>query len=97
MKKLGFEDKVRFGQVFSTDVFYKDQPDTLDWTKMGCIAVEMESYGLYLNAARAGKKALCICAVSDNLVSKLELTAEERSKSVNDMITFALEIANSIE
>jgi len=97
MRKLGFEDKVRFGQVFSTDVFYKDQPDTLDWTKMGCIAVEMESYALYLNAARAGKKALSINAVSDNLVSKLELTAEERAKSVNDMITYALEIANSID
>ena len=64
---------------------------------MGCIAVEMESYALYLNAARAGKKALSINAVSDNLVSKLELTAEERAKSVNDMITYALEIANSIE
>ena len=97
IKKLGFQDKTRFGQIFSTDVFYKDQPDTLDWAKMGCIGVEMESYALYLNAARAGKRALSICSISDNLISKEELTAEEREKTVNDMILLALETAISIE
>ena len=96
-KDMKFENKVRFGQLFSTDVFYKDKPDTLDWTKMGVIAVEMEAYALYLNAARAGKRALSICAVSDNIVSHQELTAEERSKSVNDMIELALEVAISLE
>ena len=96
-KEMKFENKVRFGQLFSTDVFYKDKPDALDWTKMGVIAVEMEAYALYLNAARAGKRALSICAVSDNIVSHQELTAEERSKSVNDMIELALEVAISLE
>ena len=96
-KEMKFENKVRFGQLFSTDVFYKDKPDTLDWTKMGVIAVEMEAYALYLNAARAGKRALSICAVSDNIISHQELTAEERSKSVNDMIELALEVAISLE
>ena len=96
-KEMKFENKVRFGQLFSTDVFYKDKPDTLDWAKMGVIAVEMEAYALYLNAARAGKRALSICAVSDNIVSHQELTAEERSKSFNDMIELALEVAISLE
>ena len=96
-KEMKFENKVRFGQLFSTDVFHKDKPDTLDWAKMGVIAVEMEAYALYLNAARAGKRALSICAVSDNIVSHQELTAEERSKSVNDMIELALEVAISLE
>ena len=96
-KEMKFENKVRFGQLFSTDVFYKDKPDTLDWAKMGVIAVEMEAYALYLNAARAGKRALSICAVSDNIISHQELTAEERSKSVNDMIELALEVAISLE
>ena len=96
-KKLGFENKVRFGQIFSTDVFYKDKPDALDWVKMGVIGIEMEAYALYLNAARAGKHALSICAVSDNIVSKQELTAEERSQSVNDLILLSLETAISLE
>jgi len=97
VKALNFQDKARFGQLFSTDTFYKDQPDTLDWAKMGCLAVEMEAYGLYLNAARAGKRALAICSISDNLISKEELTAEERSKSVNDMLLLALETAISLD
>ena len=96
-KKLNFENKVRFGQLLSTDVFYKDKPDTLDWAKLGVLGVEMEAYALYLNAARAGKKALSICAVSDNVVSHEELNAEERSKSVNDMIELSLEVAISFE
>ena len=97
VKALNFQDKARFGQLFSTDTFYKDQPDALDWTKMGCLAVEMEAYGLYLNAARAGKRALAICSISDNLISKEELSAEERSKSVNDMLLLALETAISLD
>ena len=96
-KKLNFENKVRFGQLLSTDVFYKEKPDTLDWDKLGVLGVEMEAYALYLNAARAGKKALSICAVSDNVVSHEELNAEERSKSVNDMIELSLEVAISFE
>ena len=97
VKALNFQDKARFGQLFSTDIFYKDQPDTLDWAKMGCLAVEMECYGLYLNAARAGKRALSICSISDNLISKEELTAEERAKTVNDMLLLALETAISLD
>jgi len=97
VKALNFQDKARFGQLFSTDTFYKDQPDALNWAKMGCLAVEMEAYGLYLNAARAGKRALAICSISDNLISKEELTAEERSKSVNDMLLLALETAISLD
>ena len=32
---------------------------------MGVMAVEMEATALYMNAARAGKSALCICTISD--------------------------------
>ena len=97
VNKLGLQDKTRFGQLFTTDVFYRDTNDTLQWTKMGVIGVEMEAYGLYLNAARAGKNALAICSISDNMVTKQELTAEERTKSVDEMITLALEIAVELD
>jgi len=91
------EDKVKFGQFLSTDVFYGEGPETLEWPKVGVIAVEMEAYALYLNAARAGKRALSICAVSDNLVSHEVLSSEEREKSMNDMILLALETAICFE
>ena len=41
------------GNVFSTDLFYKEKPLWKDWAKMGCLGVEMETYALYCNAVRA--------------------------------------------
>ena len=95
--KLGFQDRTKFGQILSSDIFYGDQPGLLDWAKIGVLAVEMEAYGLYLNAARAGKHGLTICSVSNNIVTSEELTAEERTKNVNDMILLALEIAADLD
>ena len=94
---MGFQDKVKFGQLFCHDAFYNEKGDSLDWAKVGCIGIEMESYALYLNAARAGKRALCICTVSDNMITKEGITAEERAKSLNDMIILALETAVSLD
>ena len=64
---------------------------------MGVLAVEMEAYALYLNAARAGKNALCICSVSNNIVTNQELTAEDRTEKLDDMILLALEMAASLD
>ena len=57
----------------------------------------MEAYGLYLNAARERKHALTICSVSNNIVTNEELTAEERTKNVNEMIFLGLEIAADLD
>lgn len=83
----------RVGNVISSDLFYGDATSSLDWAKMGVLAVEMESAALYMNAARLGKKALTILTVSDNVVTEEELTALERERSLNDMIELALEVA----
>ena len=86
-------DKVKFGNIFSSDTFYSDvHPDT-KWAKMGCMAVEMEAAGLYLNAARAGKNALSICTISDQLVTNEHLSHEDRQSGFNEMIELALEVA----
>ena len=46
------------GNVLSADNFYDDGSDGPDqWKKMGVLAIEMEAAGLYMNAARAGKRA----------------------------------------
>ena len=57
------------------------------------LAVEMESAALYMNAARAGKNALCICTISDSLVTGEATTAEERQNSFTQMMQLALETA----
>jgi len=100
-KALGLNCHI--GNVLSSDRFYGDskglpewrQPVSL-WAKMGVLAVEMEAAALYMNAARAGKRALCICTVSDSLITGEETTAEERQSSFTDMIKLALETATSI-
>ena len=46
-----------------------------------------------MNAARAGKKALCILTVSDHLYKEASLSAKERETGFNQMMEIALEIA----
>ena len=60
---------------------------------MGVLGIEMESAALYLNAMRAGKKALAICTVSDHIITGEETTAEERQTSFREMMELALEVA----
>lgn len=91
-KRKGVNFKV--GNVLSTDAFYDDANSGLEWTKMGVLGVEMECAALYMNAARAGKSALCILTVSDSLIYPEETTtAKERETSFVNMIKIALEIA----
>ena len=83
---------VRFSNVHSSDVFYSDTTNIEELTeKYGCSAVEMESFGLFHNANVLNKKAACILTVSDSLVEKAELTADERRTSMTNMIKLALE------
>ena len=84
----------RVGNILSSDMFYDDANSGMQWSKMGVLGVEMESAALYCNAARAGKKALCICTVSDSFIYPEEnTTAEERQNSFTKMMEIALEIA----
>ena len=92
-KRLGLDKKTKFGNILSTDNFYADVHTALDWTKMGILAVEMEANALYLTAARLGKQALCICSISDEVLTGVELSSDERQVGFNEMMVTALEIA----
>lgn len=84
----------KVGNLLSSDNFYSDGTDSADpWKKMGVLAVEMESAGLYMNAARAGKRALCICTISDHLYRSGALSSDERQNSLTQMIEIALDTA----
>lgn len=90
-EKQGLSYKV--GNILSNDLFYDDGMRTLEWQKMGVLAVEMESAALYMNAARAKKNALCICTISDCIYNSDSCTAEERQNTFTQMMKLALEIA----
>ena len=85
----------KVGNVLSTDIFYDEggAAAALNWRKLGLLAVEMEAAALYSNAARTGKKALCICTISDLFEGGAVTTAEQRQNALTDMIKVALEIA----
>lgn len=94
-EKLGIEPKV--GNVFSSDIFYNDNEKVNEgWAKMNVLAVEMESAALYMNAARAGKRALCILTISDHVVKGTSLSADERQTGFRQMMEVALETVNAI-
>ncbi len=63
----------------------------------GSECVEMESFGLFHNAAYLGKRAACLLTISDSFVSAKELTAEERQNSFRQMMILALEAAIAMD
>ena len=91
-EKLGVN--VVVGNVLSSDHFYNLYTDANDrWRGMGVLAIEMEAAALYMNAVKAGKKALCILTISDHLYTGEELPAEERQTGFRQMMEVALETA----
>lgn len=81
------------GNLFSSDTFYDDAQSLKRWQKMGVLAVEMEAAALYMNAARSGKNALCICTISDCPLTGESLPAEDRQTTFTQMMEIALELA----
>ena len=85
------------GRIHSADVFYNlvEVDGRPYWQVIRddkeCIAVEMESFGLFNNARVTGKNAACILTISDMLFNHSEITSsEEREKSFTAMMEVAL-------
>lgn len=81
------------GALYASDTFYDESRPLSKLQNLGVLAVEMESAALYLNAARAGKKALCLCTISDNPFTGEGLCAEDRQLTFTKMMEIALTIA----
>lgn len=91
-KRLGA--RYHIGNLLSSDTFYCDDSEaTAKWAKMGVMAIEMEAAALYMNAARANKKALALCTISDHILTGEATTAEERQNTFTTMMEIALETA----
>lgn len=88
---------VKFGKVFTSDVFYSSKEELIKLSKTGVLGVEMETLALYVNAILASKNALAIYTVSDNPIEGMSISSEKRQTGFNQMIKYALEIARNIE
>ncbi len=93
-REIGIELKV--GTLFSSDTFYDDAESLEKWRKMGVLAVEMEAAALYMTAARAGKKALALCTISDCPFTGEACSAQERQTSFTQMMEIALQTQRQI-
>ena len=89
-EKMGLNYMV--GNVVSSDLFYRENPNTKGWIKMGVLAVEMEIAALYMNAARSGNRALGILTISDHILTGEKTTAEQRQKTFTNMMEVALSL-----
>lgn len=74
----------------SSDVFYYEAGIDSGALANQCAVVEMESFALFHNAKVTGKKAACLCTVSDSLVTHQETTAQQRETAFDTMAQIAL-------
>ena len=82
---------INAGNVLSSDEFYEDDFDSYkQWADFGVLCVEMEAAGLYTIAAKYDIQALAILTISDSLVTKKALSADERETSFYKMVEIAL-------
>lgn len=85
--------QVHVGNIFTTDLFYHDDPDYWKlWADYGVLAIEMETTALYTLAARYKVQALTVLTVSDNIVTGETVSASDREKTFTDMIELALSL-----
>lgn len=88
---------LKVGSFYTSDTFYDDTNGLEVWQKMhNVLAIEMETAALYMTAARAGKKALAICTISDCPLKGTGLSPEEREQSFTQMMELALETAAAL-
>lgn len=83
------------GGIVSSDVFYHpDSAKVYDvLSKHGVLGVEMETAALYTLAARHGRRALTVCAMTDFIVTGEQIGPDERQSSLKEMAELALAVA----
>jgi len=88
----GRDAATHVGLMFSADAsFYASRPELMmRMVDYGVLGVEMEASALYTIAARYGRKALAVCTVSDHVVTGEETTADDRERTLVDMVEIAL-------
>ena len=86
---------LKAGKTITSDVFdvYCDDKELFrsNFPNEKFLSVEMEAFGLFYVAKKLGKEATCLMTVVDSLFDKRSLSSEDREKSLNDMITLALD------
>ena len=80
------------GDIYCSDVFYETENNYIKKrNNYNVLGVEMETFALFHNASVLKKKAACLLTVTDSFCFPEKLNSEQREKSLDKMITLALE------
>ena len=86
---------LKYGKTITSDIFdlYSDDMNRFEslFNNDEYLACEMEAFGLFYLAYKFNKQATCLMTAVDSKYDDSVLTVEEREKSLNEMITLALE------
>lgn len=88
------EDQINLikGDIYCSDVFYEQTNSYKEKVaKHNVLGVEMETFALFNNANILNKKASCLLTVTDSFCFTNKLSSSEREKSLDKMITLALD------
>lgn len=92
-KSVSLAIPIRKGLVFSTDLFYDDNPNRYDAAqKQGVLGVDMETSILYAMGAHYGFQSISLLTVSDNICTGKVSSAEYRERQTQLMLRMALEL-----
>ena len=94
IEKTALESNINVikGDIYCSDVFYEQENNYIEKRyKYNVLGVEMETFALFNNATVLKKNASCLLTVSDSFCYTEKLTSEQREKSLDKMITLALE------
>lgn len=89
--------EIKVGKTFTSDIFYQDKEELIKLSKQDVMGVEMETLSLYANAKVAGKNALSMFTITDNIIEDKHLLSKERQEELTTMINLALELAVECE
>ncbi len=86
------------GPVFSSDFFSEynalgPEQAWKPWSRMGCLAQDMETYALYCVASRFGRRALSLLTHTDSCVDGTGLPSDSRLDALSPMFDVALDVA----
>jgi len=94
IEKTAVENNINIirGDIYCSDVFYEQDKNYINKrNSYNVLGVEMETFALFHNASVLKKRASCILTVTNSFCYPDDLSSEQREKSLDKMITLALE------
>lgn len=86
---------LKIGKTITSDVFdlYSSSLDEFrsNFPDDDFLSAEMEAFGLFYIAQKFNREAACLMTVVDSFYDEKSLTSEDREKSLDQMITLALD------